>query len=73
MSEHSDGGLDLREQIARIDRHLAESDKFRSETQKLIAEANKLRIDRWLAPALAIAATIGALLGVAAFIARVIG
>lgn len=34
--------LDLREQIARIDRMRDESDKFRAEQRKLIAESLKL-------------------------------
>jgi Tfp pilus assembly protein PilN len=71
--------LDLREQIARIDRDqaevhklMAETRKFSTEQQKLSAEAAKLDRDRWLAPALAIAAVIGGLLGAATFIAKVI-
>jgi hypothetical protein len=38
----------------------------------LLAEQQKLDRDRWLAPALAVAAVIGGLLGVASFIAKVI-
>jgi hypothetical protein len=78
--------LDLREQIARIDRAMAENQKFQAEREKLLAEAlkferereklgaeaRKLERDHWLAPALAIAAVIGGLLGVASFIAKVI-
>ena len=62
--------IDLRAVLARIDRDLAESDKLRAEQRKLTAEAQKITWDRWLAPALAIAAVIGGLLGVASFIAR---
>jgi hypothetical protein len=65
--------LDLREQIVRIDRAIAETGKFQAEQRKFIAEAQKLDRDRWLAPALAIAAVIGGLLGVASFIAKLIG
>lgn len=71
--------LGLREQIARIDRDLAESAKLREEIRKftaeqhkLDAEARKLDRDRWLAPALAIASVVGGLLGVASFIARLL-
>ncbi|MBV8092321.1 MAG: hypothetical protein JO110_03625 [Acetobacteraceae bacterium] len=78
MSDTAD--LNIREQIARIDKTLAESDKLREETRKfaaeqhkLAAEAQKLRLDRWLAPALTFVAVIGGVLGVASFIARVTG
>ncbi len=37
--------LDLQEQIARIDRALAENHKFQAETDKLFAEAAKLRAE----------------------------
>ena len=39
-------GLDIREQIVRIDRAIAKTQKFQ-------AEANKLKADRWIAPFLA--------------------
>lgn len=58
MSDQALPQLDLREQIVRMDR--------------AIAEAQKLTWDRWLAPALAIAA-VGGLLGIATFIAHLIG
>jgi len=70
MSDQAIPPLDLREQIVRIDRAIAETEKFQAEQRKLIAEAQKLTWDRWLAPALAIAAVIGGLLGVATFIAH---
>ena len=65
-------GLNLREQLIRIDRAIAESQKFQAEREKLLAEAAKLNRDHWLAPVLAIAAVIGGLLGTASFIAKVI-
>lgn len=72
--------LDLRAEIARIDRDRAETQKLIEESQKLtaeqrklIAEAQKLTWDRWLAPSLAIAAVIGGLLGVVSFIAHLMG
>ena len=51
--------LNLREQIARIDRALDEAAKFRSERVKLDAEAAKFRRERILAPVLAAAALGG--------------
>ena len=47
MSDIAPDAINLREQIARIDRALAESAKF--------------RLDHILAPALALAATLGAI------------
>lgn len=62
---YPDINLDLREQVARIDRAIAEthklqaeSDKFGSEQRKLAAEAAKLHRDRWLAPVLAAASFV---------------
>lgn len=57
---------------AELQRMFEETKKFVAEAHKLEAEARKLDHDRWLAPALAIAAVIGGLLGVAAFIAKVL-
>lgn len=51
--------LDLREQIVRIDRALAESEKFQAEQRKLIAEAAKFERERRPAPVV-IAASLGA-------------
>ena len=65
--------LNIREQIARIDRFLDEAAKFRSERSKLDAEAAKLNRDRFLAPALALAATLGAIAAFAPAIMRAIG
>ncbi len=94
MNAAPDGDpLDLRAEIARIDRDRAETQKLQAETNKFVAEqqrlmaeslklaaeqsklqaeARKLERDRWLAPALAIAAVVGGLLGVASFIAKLI-
>jgi len=71
MSELHDT-LDLREQITRIDRAMAESAKFAAEQRKLIAEAAKLDRDRWLAPLIAIGAGIGSLIGAASVVYRLI-
>ncbi len=56
--------LDLKEQLARIDRSLDEAAKFRAEQNKLMAERDKFNRDPWI---LTLAALIAAL---AAFIAR---
>jgi hypothetical protein len=42
--------IDLRAEIARIDRDAAETRKFSAEQNKLVAEASKLRWERWLLP-----------------------
>jgi hypothetical protein len=52
MSTTQPLGLDTEEQIVRIKRAIAESDKFAAEQRKLSAEADKLNRDRWLAPLL---------------------
>ena len=52
--------LNLREQIARIDRSLDEAAKERSERAKLDAEASKLYRDRLLAPFALAITSIGA-------------
>jgi hypothetical protein len=63
----SDIGLDLREQITRIDRALANVERAQAETHKVVAEERKsaaeprkLRTNRLAAPALSIAAGGGA-------------
>jgi hypothetical protein len=65
--------LNLAEQIARIDRAQEETRKFVAEQHKLTAEASKLNRDRFLAPALALAATLGAIATFAPAIIRAIG
>jgi hypothetical protein len=62
--------LDIREQIARIDRAREETLKFTAEQHKLTAEAAKLGPDRLLAPWLAIVGLIGGVITVASTIAR---
>jgi hypothetical protein len=49
--------LDLREQIARIDKSIDEAAKLRAEQSKLMAEAGKFNRDPWI---LSLAALIGA-------------
>jgi len=63
---------DLTEQLARIERWLAESDKFRAEQRKLIAEAAKHDRDRWLAPVLALVTVIGAVVSGVAIIHNIL-
>jgi hypothetical protein len=75
--------LDLRAELARIDRDhaetqklLAETRKFSAEQQKLMAEAGKFFAERRWQPVLAIVAAItgliGGALGLATFLARTI-
>ena len=65
--------LNVREQITRIDRSIDEAAKLRAEQGKLIAEGRKLDRDRWLAPWLAVGAAIGGFLGLATFLAHLMG
>ncbi len=54
------GRLNLQEQVTRIDRAIAETQKFQRESKKLRAEELKFDRDRHLIPAAAMAAFIGA-------------
>jgi hypothetical protein len=79
--------LNLREQIARIDRMReesqkymaeqhklnAEAEKFAAEQFKLMAEGHKLGRDRLLAPWLAIAGLVGGIITVIGALARLKG
>jgi hypothetical protein len=58
MSSTHPESLDIREQIIRIDRAIAETHKLQAETNKFSAEAAKLRWDRWIAPVAAVATVI---------------
>lgn len=67
MSEQHD--LDLRAEIARIDRERAEtrkltqeSDKFAAEQRKLISESQKLDKERWWFPWLQVITAIAAII-----------
>ena len=76
--------INMKEQVARIQRMLDESDKFRAEQRKLIAESEKLSAeerklyaeglkfsrDRWLAPVIAISTIIAAVASVANLLMR---
>ncbi len=65
--------LDLREQIVRIDRALAESRKFQAEQQKLIVEAAKYERERRLAPfVLAISLSAGISAALVSLLGRLI-
>ena len=68
MREAAD--YDHREQLARIDRSIDEAAKFLAERTRLEAEAAKLNRDRFLAPALPLAATLGAIATVGPAILR---
>ena len=48
------------EQVARVLRSIEETQKFTAEQHKLMAEGDKLRRDRFLAPVLVAAAVSGA-------------
>jgi len=80
MSDIISPALDLREQITRIDRAIAESHKFAAEQQKLaaeqqklVAEAAKYNRERWAPILLATAATLGALTGFLTILAKIMG
>ena len=60
----SDQALDIRDIVARIDRNMAEADKFRAEQQKLYSERDKFDRDRWIIPLVAILGGLGPILGV---------
>lgn len=62
--------LNLRETLVRIDRMLDEGEKFRAETCKLQAEADKFRRERLLAPILAAGALGGAIAAILAIMTR---
>ena len=55
--------FNIREQIARIDNLQAETRRFAAEQHKLAEEAAKINRDRWLAPALAVVSSLGAIGG----------
>jgi hypothetical protein len=65
--------LYLQEQIARIDRAMAEGHKFAAEQQKLTAEAAKYNRERWAPLLLAAAATLGALTGFLTILGKIMG
>ncbi len=83
----SDVPLDLKEQLARIDRMIQETGKFAEETRKfteeqhkliaeerkLGAEAAKLERDRWLAPWMVVVGGVGGMLAIAQFLLRLAG
>lgn len=67
----------LREQLARIDRDIAETGKLNEETRKFVAEAHKLQAeaaklnrDRWLAPLIVILSLLTGLGGILAALLR---
>ena len=80
MSASNPPDLDLREQIARIDRTqaelsklLAEQPKLVAETAKLTAETLKLERDRRVSTLLAITGLIGGILAIIQFVLHLRG
>ena len=73
MSASTQPDLDLREQIARIDRTLAETQKFFAERDKLAAEARKLSRERVIQVLLAVTGLIGGIITVAQLLLRLRG
>ncbi|WP_025320603.1 hypothetical protein [Granulibacter bethesdensis] len=59
MSASIQTELDIREQLARIDRAREETLKFAAEQHKLMAEASKLERDRTLAPLVFLSSLLG--------------
>jgi hypothetical protein len=86
MSDTTEPPIDFKAIVARIDRDLMEAGKLRQETQKFVAEhdklvaeeaqlrseARKLDRDRWIAPWLAITSHVGGLITVAGAILRLL-
>lgn len=70
MSDATPDPLDMRATLAQIDRDRAEALKFAAEQRKLSAEAAKLDRDRWLAPAVAVAALLGGVATILITVAR---
>ena len=52
--------MNLREQLVRIDRAIAETRKLQQESDKFAAETRKIGREYWLAPLLAFATVVGA-------------
>lgn len=73
MSATTHSPLDLDEQIARIRRAQAETDKFAAEQRKLSEEANNLRVARYVTPTAAVVAAMAALTAAAPVILRLFG
>lgn len=70
------GTLDLREQVVRIDRAIAETHKLQNESDTSAAEARKMARDCKLSPylvAFAALTAVGALLGSISFFLRLSG
>jgi len=71
--------LNIREQISRIDRSMAEyhklaaeEDKLRAEARKLVSEALKLDRERWWFPWLQLVTTVGGSAAVGALVGRLV-
>ena len=73
MSDASIPTLDIREQIIRIDRAIAETQKFQSESDKLGAEERKRRRDTVIAPWVAAFGGVAGLIAAAITAAKALG
>jgi hypothetical protein len=79
MTDDISRELNTREQIARIDRSMAEYHKFAAEEEKLRAEAHKfyteerkLNRERWWFPWLQLITTVGGSALIAAIVAKLL-
>ena len=73
MGDATLSSLDLQEQIIRIDRAIAETQKFQSESDKLRAEERKLRRDTVIAPWVAAVGGVAGLIAAAITAAKALG
>jgi hypothetical protein len=73
MSDATLPSLDIREQIIRIDRAIAETQKYQSESNKLRAEERKLRRDIVIAPWVAAVGGVAGLIAAAITAAKALG
>lgn len=64
--------LDMREQLARIDRTLVENRKFAAEAQKLSAETANLRVVRFVAPVALVVGAVASLIAAAPVLLRLL-
>jgi len=71
MSDAS-ADFNIREQLVRIDKSIAETRKFVAEHDKLAAEAQKFNRERVLSPWLAVAAISGGIGGTVAGVAAIL-
>ena len=68
-----EASLNLREQIVRVDRAIAETQKFQEQLTRLRAEGANYKRDRFLAPWLGLAGAIGGIIALVTFFLRLSG